>query len=114
MFTALRNRVSPVSKLFSPYSIATPEVRHTANGSIPVKNLSVCIPATSSVHLPAHRSLIVYIGSRPFVLRDAAEPRQNLQFADRAETLEAAEQRLKDDILAEAAKYVFHYLRDRF
>lgn len=63
---------------------------------------------------PTHRSLIVYIGSRPFVLRDAAEPRQKLQFADRAETLEAAEQRLKDDILAEAAKYVFHYLYYRF
>lgn len=47
------------------------------------------------------------------MLRDAAEPRNKLQFADRAETLEAAEQRLKDDILAEAAKYVFHYLHDR-
>ena len=44
------------------------------------------------------------------MLRDAAEPRQNLQFADRAETLEAAEQRLKDDILTEAAKYIFHNL----
>jgi hypothetical protein len=66
------------------------------------------------VYLSTHRSLIVYIGSRPFVLRDAAEIRQNLQFADRAETLEAAEQRLKDDILAEAAKCAFHYLHDRF
>lgn len=47
------------------------------------------------------------------MLRDAAEPRNKLQFADRAETLEAAEQRLKDDILAEAAKYVFYYLHDR-
>ena len=65
------------------------------------------------MYLPTHRSFIVYIGSRPFVLRDAAEPRNKLQFADRAETLEAAEQRLKDDILAEAAKYVFHYLHDR-
>jgi len=74
----------------------------------------VCIPQTSSVHLTAHRNLIVYIGSRPFVLRDATEPRQNLQFADRAETLEAAEQRLKDDILSEAAKYVLHHPHDRF
>jgi hypothetical protein len=48
------------------------------------------------------------------VLRDASEPRQNLQFADRAETLEAAEQRLKDDILAEAAKHVIHYFCNCF
>jgi len=66
------------------------------------------------VYLSTHKSFIVYIGSRPFVLRDAAEPRRNLRFADRAETLEAAEQRLKDDILAEAAKYVFHYPHDCF
>lgn len=65
------------------------------------------------MYLPTDRSLIVYIGSRPFVLRDAAEIRKNLQFADRAETLEAAEQRLKDDILAEASKYASHNLRGR-
>ena len=111
---ALHNRVSPVSKPFFPYSIAALGVRHTANGSTPVKNLLVSTPAILFC-VPTHsQSFIVYIGSRPFVLRDAAEPRRNLRFADRAETLEAAEQRLKDDILAEAAKYVFYYLQNCF
>ncbi|KAH7106320.1 inositol hexakisphosphate-domain-containing protein [Auriculariales sp. MPI-PUGE-AT-0066] len=48
---------------------------------------------------------VVYIGGRPFVLRDAADPRNTLQLADRAESLEAIEARLKDDVLAEAAKF---------
>jgi hypothetical protein len=49
---------------------------------------------------------IVYIGTRPFVLRDAADPTRNLRIADSAEILEAVELRLKNDILREAAKYV--------
>jgi hypothetical protein len=47
---------------------------------------------------------VVYIGTRPFVLRDATDPKQNLEIADTAEILEAVEQRLKEDILREAAK----------
>jgi hypothetical protein len=48
---------------------------------------------------------IVYISGRPFVLRDASAPRVTLRLSDRAENLEAIEQRLKLDILSEVAKY---------
>ncbi|KAH9945040.1 inositol hexakisphosphate-domain-containing protein [Epithele typhae] len=48
---------------------------------------------------------IVYISGRPFVLRDASEPRQSLRLSDRAENLEDIERRLKNDILAESAKF---------
>ncbi|TBU33470.1 inositol hexakisphosphate-domain-containing protein [Dichomitus squalens] len=48
---------------------------------------------------------IVYISGRPFVLRDASEPRRTLKLSDRAENLEAIELRLKTDILSEAAKF---------
>ncbi|KAF8556228.1 hypothetical protein OG21DRAFT_1409537 [Imleria badia] len=48
---------------------------------------------------------IVYISGRPFVLRDASEPRKTLSLSDRAENLEAIEDRLKHDILQEAIKY---------
>ena len=50
--------------------------------------------------------LKVYVSGRPFVLRDASEPRRTLKMSDRAENLEAIELRLKNDILAEAQKYV--------
>ncbi|KAM6504289.1 Inositol hexakisphosphate domain containing protein [Amanita muscaria] len=48
---------------------------------------------------------IVYISGRPFVLRDASEPRRALAISDRAKNIEAIELRLKNDILQEAAKY---------
>ncbi|EKM78648.1 hypothetical protein AGABI1DRAFT_100687 [Agaricus bisporus var. burnettii JB137-S8] len=48
---------------------------------------------------------IVYISGRPFVFRDAAEPRRTLNISDRAENLEAIETRLKNDILQEAARF---------
>lgn len=57
---------------------------------------------------PWYESLIilipVYISGRPFVLRDASEPRRPLKLSDRAENLEAIEMRLKNDILLEANK----------
>ncbi|KIK55186.1 hypothetical protein GYMLUDRAFT_48165 [Collybiopsis luxurians FD-317 M1] len=48
---------------------------------------------------------IVYISGRPFVLRDAAQPRRTLAMSDRAENLEAIELRLKQDILQEASRF---------
>ncbi len=47
---------------------------------------------------------LVYISGRPFVLRDSAEPRKTLPLSDRPENLEAIEQRLKNDILAEGVR----------
>ena len=51
-------------------------------------------------------TLLVYIAGRPFVLRDSADPRNTVELSDRAESLEAIEVRLKNDVLAEAARYV--------
>ncbi|KIM67616.1 hypothetical protein SCLCIDRAFT_1210267 [Scleroderma citrinum Foug A] len=48
---------------------------------------------------------VVYISGRPFVLRDASEPRKTLPLSDRAENLEGIETRLRNDILQEAVKY---------
>ncbi|KAI0303565.1 inositol hexakisphosphate-domain-containing protein [Multifurca ochricompacta] len=48
---------------------------------------------------------IVYISGRPFVLRDSSKPRKTLPLSDRPENLEAIEQRLKNDILAEGVRF---------
>ncbi|KAG1860386.1 inositol hexakisphosphate-domain-containing protein [Suillus subluteus] len=64
-----------------------------------------CRPGTIS---PSH---VVWFSTReepigrPFVLRDSVEPRRTLSLSDRAENLEAIEERLKNDILQESAKY---------
>ena len=60
---------------------------------------------------------MIYISGRSFVLRDASEPTKPLSLSDRAENLEGIESRLKEDILAEAAKlrtvYVSRSCRSR-
>lgn len=48
---------------------------------------------------------MIYISGRPFVLRDASDPTEALHLADRADTLEGIESRLKKDILIEADKF---------
>jgi hypothetical protein len=50
----------------------------------------------------------VYISGRPFVLRDASQPRRTLSLSDRAENLEAIENRMKNDILQEANRSVIY------
>lgn len=68
-----------------------------------------CRPGTTSpshvVWFSTREEPIVYISGRPFVLRDSAEPRRTLSLSDRAENLEAIEERLKNDILQESAKH---------
>lgn len=59
-------------------------------------------------------SLTVYISGRPFVLRDASEPKRTLSMSDRAENLEAIEIRLKNDILQEAARWVVFWGRIQY
>lgn len=48
---------------------------------------------------------LIYIGGRPFVLRDASHPISTYALSDRAENLEEIENRLKQDVLREAFKY---------
>ena len=62
-----------------------------------------CAPRSRLTHLLDDYQP-VYISGRPFVLRDASEPRKMLSLSDRAENLEAIEDRLKHDILQEASK----------
>ncbi|KAH8925172.1 hypothetical protein BT69DRAFT_1307991 [Atractiella rhizophila] len=48
---------------------------------------------------------VVYIGIRPFVLRDSENWKRNMEVSDREEVLEAIENRLKNDIIREGSKY---------
>ncbi|WFC98121.1 hypothetical protein MYAM1_000844 [Malassezia yamatoensis] len=48
---------------------------------------------------------VIYVGDRPFVLREAHKPKESLNLSDRAENLESIEKRLKMDILAEAERW---------
>lgn len=48
---------------------------------------------------------VVYVGGRPFVLREAERPVSTFELTIRADNLEAIEFRLKQDILRESSKY---------
>lgn len=48
---------------------------------------------------------VVYVGGRPFVLREAERPVTTFGLSMRADNLEAIEARLKQDILRESSKY---------
>jgi hypothetical protein len=48
---------------------------------------------------------IIYISGQPFVLRDLEKPSVVMGISARAESLEAVEDRLKNDVLRESAKY---------
>ncbi|KAJ1604262.1 hypothetical protein NDA14_007583 [Ustilago hordei] len=48
---------------------------------------------------------VVYVGGRPFVLRQAERPVSTFELTVRADNLEAIESRLKQDILRESSKY---------
>jgi hypothetical protein len=72
------------------------------------KSLSVCVTLLFLAALQHSLRISgesVYISGRPFVLRDSSEPTKTLPLSDRTENLEAIEQRLKNDILAEGVRY---------
>lgn len=48
---------------------------------------------------------MIYVGGRPFVLREASIPTQTFGLSGRAHNLEGIESRLKSDILRESKKY---------
>ncbi|WFD29764.1 hypothetical protein MSPP1_000776 [Malassezia sp. CBS 17886] len=62
-------------------------------------------PAADSRHcvwVCTREEPIVYVGDRPFVLREAHKPTASFSLSERAENLEAIERRLKLDVLHEA------------
>jgi hypothetical protein len=85
----------------SPSHVIWFSTREEPIGKLCLDEICSCLP-NWTLRVPEE---IVYISGRPFVLRDSSEPRNTLPLSDRAENLEAIEQRLKNDILAESIRY---------
>ncbi|KAG6879608.1 hypothetical protein C0992_000636 [Termitomyces sp. T32_za158] len=96
---------APRIRDFNVFGAAQPRTQ----GLRAILSILRCKPGTPNqshvVWFSTREEPIVYISGRPFVLRDASEPRRTLSLSDRAENLEAIESRLKNDILQEAARY---------
>ncbi|RSH87875.1 uncharacterized protein EHS24_000393 [Apiotrichum porosum] len=63
------------------------------------------LESSQCIWFSTREETLVYIASRPYVLRDASAPLQTLHLSDRASNLEDIERRLKLDILEEASRY---------
>jgi hypothetical protein len=63
--------------------------------------------AKKIVWINLREEAICYINERPYVLRSVSKPFRNVQGFEKIDPdrLDAAEQRLRDDVLAEATKY---------
>ncbi|KAG6902829.1 hypothetical protein C0995_010714 [Termitomyces sp. Mi166 len=96
---------APRIRDFNVFGAAQPRTQ----GLRAILSILRCKPGTPNqshvVWFSTREEPIVYISGRPFVLRDASEPRRTLSLSDRAENLEAIETRLRNDILQEAARY---------
>lgn len=84
------------------YGVAQPSIL----GLKTVLTLLDCAPGDSNrcVWVCTREEPVVYVGDRPFVLREAHLPTQTFALSDRAAGLEAVEKRLKNDVLDEATE----------
>ncbi|CAO1618211.1 unnamed protein product [Sympodiomycopsis kandeliae] len=93
--------------------------RSVSQQAPPITNAPAGSPPSSSPSLPhqpdqeprqtvwvcTREEPILYIGARPFVLREQSSPTISFSLSSRAENLEAIERRLKEDVLREAARF---------
>ena len=84
------------------YGVAQP----TVLGLKTVLTLLDCAPKGSRrcVWVCTREEPVVYVGGRPFVVRDMQAPTHTFALSDRAAGLEEVEKRLKHDVLEEAAE----------
>ena len=86
------------------YGLAQP----TLLGLKSVLSLLGCQPNSQSgrqcVWVCTREEPVIYVGDRPFVLREAHKPTHTFSLSDRAENLEAIEKRLRDDVLLESQR----------
>ncbi|PWY97867.1 hypothetical protein BCV70DRAFT_202357 [Testicularia cyperi] len=90
---------SVASTLSASAQQSTPGLHAADGGARPDQKLRKC------VWVCTREEPVIYVGGRPFVLREAERPVSTFGLSMRADNLEAIELRLKQDILREAARY---------
>ena len=86
------------------YATAQPKL----NGLRTILSVLSCFPhakvSQKACWISTREEAQVYLGGRPFVLRDGASPKDDVLLSDRTSSLEEIEDRLKQDILREASR----------
>lgn len=95
----------PASTHLKVYATAQPKL----NGLRTTLSILSCFPHADApqkaVWVSTREEPQLYIGGRPFVLRDAEKPYDGISLSGRGSQLEAIEDRLKQDVLREGRRY---------
>lgn len=95
----LGKQVRQTSQPFSP------QQEDPSNPATPSAEASSAEEGRSTAWVCTREEPILYIGARPFVLREQSSPTVTFSLSARAESLEAIEERLKHDVLREAGRF---------
>lgn len=100
--------VSGAASTSSPQAtspITSPSLAQAQESTFDQRKSSRSEKARKCVWVCTREEPVIYVGGRPFVLREAERPVSTFELSIRADNLEAIESRLKQDILRESSKY---------
>ncbi|CAE6515835.1 unnamed protein product [Rhizoctonia solani] len=105
VYGAAQPRVGGLRAILSILGCNPPESSTGSPGDSPLAKASRLPTKVGCVWFSTREEPVIYIAGRPYVLREASDPKTALQLSDRASNIEAIEDRLKADILAEAHRF---------
>ncbi|CUA76059.1 Paladin [Danio rerio] [Rhizoctonia solani] len=105
VYGAAQPRVGGLRAILSILGCNPPKSSPDSPSISPLAKASRLPTKVGCVWFSTREEPVIYIAGRPYVLREASDPKTALQLSDRASNIEAIEDRLKADILAEAHRF---------
>ncbi|CAE6502206.1 unnamed protein product [Rhizoctonia solani] len=105
VYGAAQPRVAGLRAILSILGCNPPKSSSDSPGLSPLAKASRLPTKVGCVWFSTREEPVIYIAGRPYVLREVSDPKTALQLSDRASNIEAIEDRLKADILAEAHRF---------
>ncbi|KAG9104343.1 hypothetical protein FRC06_003389 [Ceratobasidium sp. 370] len=106
VYGAAQPRVGGLRAILAILNCSPPKVSTGSSPTVSPLARNVKLPTRAGcVWFSTREEPVIYIAGRPYVLREASAPKTALQLSERASNIEAIEDRLKADILAEAQRF---------
>ncbi|KAF8688978.1 Inositol hexakisphosphate, partial [Rhizoctonia solani] len=105
VYGAAQPRVGGLRAILSILGCNPPKSSSGSPGISPLARASRLPNKVGCVWFSTREEPVIYIAGRPYVLREASDPKTALQLSDRASNIEAIEDRLKADILTESQRF---------
>ncbi|KAG8748240.1 hypothetical protein FRC10_007629 [Ceratobasidium sp. 414] len=106
VYGAAQPRVGGLRAILAILNCSPPKVPTGSSPTVSPLARDIKLPTRAGcVWFSTREEPVIYIAGRPYVLREASAPKTALQLSERASNIEAIEDRLKADILAEAQRF---------